>query len=103
VPEPPVAVVPRAGTGTAFVEAPRGILLHAYTYDAEGRVAAANVVTPTALNAASVEDRFRAVVARDPEAADEVLSRRLEMVARAYDPCISCAVHLVRPRGGRRR
>jgi sulfhydrogenase subunit alpha len=99
-PERPAPVVPRAGTGTAVTEAPRGLLLHRYTYDAGGRIAAAEVLTPTALNAASVEERFRAVVERDPAAGDAALTLRLEMVARAYDPCISCSVHLIRRRGG---
>ena len=27
---------------------------------------------------------------------EEILQAKLEMVARAYDPCISCSVHLVR-------
>jgi sulfhydrogenase subunit alpha len=99
-PERPAPVVPRSGTGTAVTEAPRGLLLHRYTYDAGGRIAAAEVLTPTALNAASVEERFRAVVERDPAAGDAALTLRLEMVARAYDPCISCSVHLIRRRGG---
>jgi sulfhydrogenase subunit alpha len=96
--EPPVPVAPRAASGTAVVEAPRGLLLHRYRYDADGRVAGAEVITPTALNAASIEDRFAALVAADPVADDRDLVRRLEMVARAYDPCISCSVHLVRRR-----
>jgi coenzyme F420-reducing hydrogenase alpha subunit len=27
-----------------------------------------------------------------------VLTKKLEMIARAYDPCVSCSVHLIRPR-----
>jgi sulfhydrogenase subunit alpha len=92
-------VAPRAGTGTAVIEAPRGLLLHRYDFDAQGRVLRANVVTPTAANAASVEERFRQVVERDPGAGDDELRHRLERVARAYDPCISCSVHLVRQAG----
>jgi coenzyme F420-reducing hydrogenase alpha subunit len=29
---------------------------------------------------------------------EAVIGRRLQMIARAYDPCISCSVHLVRRR-----
>ena len=36
--EPPVAVRPKAGAGTAITEAPRGILIHSYHYDDEGKV-----------------------------------------------------------------
>lgn len=96
--EPPAAVQPRAGTGTAITEAPRGLLIHSYTYDAEGRIVAADVVTPTALNAASMEMHFRRTVEQSPQRDDATLRMRLERVARAYDPCISCSVHLVRRR-----
>lgn len=99
-PERPAAIVPRSGVGTAVTEAPRGLLLHRYAYDENGRITAAEVLTPTALNAASVEARFRQVVERDPAAGDAALKLRLEMVARAYDPCISCSVHLIRRREG---
>ena len=46
----------------AAVEAPRGLLGHSYRYDDAGRLVTADVVTPTALNAASVEHRLRAAV-----------------------------------------
>ncbi len=94
--EAPVAVEPRAATGTAITEAPRGLLIHSYTYDAEGRVTSADVITPTALNAASMEHHFRCAAEQCREHDDAVLAKRLEMIARAYDPCISCSVHLVR-------
>ena len=96
--ERPVPVQPRAGTGTAITEAPRGLLIHSYTYDAEGTLVSADVITPTALNAASMETHFRRLVEQCPERADGVLAQRLEMLARAYDPCISCSVHLMRKR-----
>jgi sulfhydrogenase subunit alpha len=90
----PVTVKPRAGTGTAVTEAPRGLLVHNYEFDAEGRVVAADVITPTAFNAASVENHMRAAVEQCDDPAD--LDRRLQMIARAYDPCISCSVHVIR-------
>jgi sulfhydrogenase subunit alpha len=97
-PEPPVEVRPRAGTATVVTEAPRGILLHSYTYDEAGRITAADVITPTAFNAASIEEHFRGAVARDGTKDEASLKHSLEMIARAYDPCISCSVHLVRRR-----
>ena len=96
--ERPMPVHPRAGTGTAITEAPRGLLIHSYTYDDEGRVTAADVVTPTALNAASLELHLRRAVEQCAERDEAVISKRLQMIARAYDPCISCSVHLVRQR-----
>jgi sulfhydrogenase subunit alpha len=96
--ERPVPIHPRAGTGTAITEAPRGMLIHSYTYDAEGRIAAADVITPTALNAASMELHFRRTVEQCADREEATLAKRLQMIARAYDPCISCSVHLVRRR-----
>jgi sulfhydrogenase subunit alpha len=97
-PERPVPVRPRAGTGTAVTEAPRGLLVHSYTYDNAGLLTVADVITPTAMNAASIERHFRVAVDQSAEKDDATLTRKLEMIARAYDPCISCSVHLVRRR-----
>jgi len=95
--EPPVQPA-RVGParGAAATEVPRGTLFHAYELDAEGRVASADVITPTAQNFSNAEDQFRATVRDGASESDEVLRRRLEMVARAYDPCISCSVHTIR-------
>ncbi|MDH3455658.1 MAG: Ni/Fe hydrogenase subunit alpha [Gemmatimonadota bacterium] len=92
--EEPPSIRPREGTGTAITEAPRGLLIHSYTYDAGGHIVRADVITPTAINAASMEDHFRHAVARSKGGDD--MARMLEMIARAYDPCISCSVHVVR-------
>lgn len=90
----------RAGRGIAAVEVPRGTLFHEYELDAEGRVVAANIITPTAQNLANVERDLRRAVenllAARPAGGDEELRLDLSMVARAYDPCISCSVHVVR-------
>lgn len=95
-----VAFTVRAGRGVGAIEVPRGTLFHEYELDDQGRVVAANVITPTAQNLANLERDLREAVERTladkPEAADHELKLRLEMVARAYDPCISCSVHLVR-------
>ena len=91
-----VPVHPRAGTGTAVTEAPRGLLIHSYTYDAEGKIVSADVVTPTALNAACLEHYLRRTVEQSVERDEATLKRKLGMIARAFDPCISCSVHLVR-------
>ena len=90
----------RAGEGVGAIEAPRGTLFHHYALDAEGTVIFANVITPTAQNLASVERDMRTTVetllSEDPQAETDRLKMGLEMVARAYDPCISCSVHVVR-------
>ena len=86
----------RAGQGTAATEVPRGTLYHHYELDSIGQVVAADVITPTAQNFANAEDQLRATVRDAGEVAEETLRHRLEMVARAYDPCVSCSVHVIR-------
>jgi sulfhydrogenase subunit alpha len=90
----------RAGRGIAAVEVPRGILFHEYEIDDDGRVVAANIVTPTAQNLANVERDLRAaaesLLPTGPPGGDAELRQDLEMVTRAYDPCISWSVHVVR-------
>jgi sulfhydrogenase subunit alpha len=91
-----VPVTPRAGTGVGVTEAPRGLLVHSYTYDEQGCVVAADVITPTAMNAASLEQHLRKTVEQSAERDEPTLKKKLQMIARAYDPCISCSVHLIR-------
>jgi sulfhydrogenase subunit alpha len=91
-----------AGRGVGAIEAPRGTLFHEYAIDDDGRIVSANVITPTAQNLANTERDLRRAVetllARDRDLPDAELRLSLEMVARAYDPCISCSVHLTRIR-----
>lgn len=93
----------RAGRGVSAIEVPRGTLFHEYVLDAQGRVEAANVITPTAQNLANTERDMRHAAEQrlaDPAPADDqALKLDLEMVARAYDPCISCSVHVIREEG----
>jgi len=91
--ENPVKIKPKASQGTAAAEAPRGTLYHSYTFDKEGRVTKADVITPTAQNLANLEKDFRASAERLVDEPEGSLKAKLEMVARAYDPCISCSVH----------
>jgi coenzyme F420-reducing hydrogenase alpha subunit len=81
------------GTGTALMEAPRGLLVHHYVVDEWGTVVAADIVTPTAINQRVMQKQIMADLAGedDPMRLQEVTER----IIRAYDPCISCAVHLV--------
>lgn len=85
---------PRPGVGTAAFEAPRGLLIHHYVVDDWGQVAVADIVTPTAINQLAMERQLFADLAGiDDEA---VLRSNAERIVRAYDPCISCAVHIIR-------
>ncbi len=86
-----------AGRGIGITEAPRGLLIHDYTYDKNGKCVKANCVIPTNLNTGNMEDDLKALV---PELVDQGKSPEdikfvLEMLVRAYDPCFSCSVHLI--------
>lgn len=94
--EPVVAYTPKPAVAASASEVPRGTLFHEYQIDASGRIAGADVITPTAQNCAHVEEQFRATVRGAGESSDDDLRHRLEIVARAYDPCVSCSVHVIR-------
>ncbi|MFO7607979.1 MAG: Ni/Fe hydrogenase subunit alpha [Candidatus Krumholzibacteriia bacterium] len=85
----------RFGTGIASTEVPRGILYHEYTYDRQGRVAAANCIIPTGQNLANIDDDMKKLVPEVIGEPKEQITLKLEMLVRAYDPCISCSVHLL--------
>jgi len=83
--------------GRNAVEAPRGLLYHDYRFDDDGCITKANIITPTAQNAANIEKDIR-VMASNHVGEDAELMNNIEVMIRAYDPCISCSVHLVRLR-----
>ena len=84
------------GSGTGAVEAPRGVLYHHYEIK-DGLVDVADIITPTAQNLDDIEKHMKLTAERmlAEGKKDEEVRLGLEMVARAYDPCISCATHLV--------
>jgi sulfhydrogenase subunit alpha len=87
----------RAARGVGALEVPRGTLIHEYSFDDEGIIQSANVITPTAQNLANTERDLRTAVERllaSEVGSEATLKLKLEMVARAYDPCISCSVHV---------
>jgi sulfhydrogenase subunit alpha len=92
---PAVEVAPRAGTGHGCSEAPRGILYHRYTIDAQGTILAADIIPPTSQNQGTIEDDLRAVVERSLDEPNDRLTLLCEQTIRNYDPCISCATHFL--------
>lgn len=91
----PIAV--REGEGIGYVEAPRGVLIHHYRIDGSGNVFYSNIITPTALNHAMMELSLLREAKRGYGELDECsLIQRLEETVRAFDPCISCSVHIVK-------
>jgi sulfhydrogenase subunit alpha len=89
----PVGYRIKAGSGTAATEAPRGTLYHTLAVDDDGFVTAGNVITPTAQNLANLEADMRAFAPTVVDLPEEQFVLRVEQLVRAYDPCLSCAVH----------
>ena len=96
-PDPPaVEVVPRAGVGFGWTEAPRGLLWHRYAIDDDGTILEARIVPPTSQNQGRIEQSLHGFVQQHVELADDELHLRCEQAVRSYDPCISCATHFLR-------
>ena len=93
---PAVPVEPRAGTGAGATEAPRGMLVHRYRIEADGSIAEARIVPPTAQNQKCIEEDLREFVQPRLGLDDRALTWQCEQAVRNYDPCISCATHFLR-------
>jgi F420-non-reducing hydrogenase large subunit len=88
-----VKVTPKGGRGIVVVEAPRGILAHEYSLADDGRLEKMKLIIPTQINNEAINLNVK-------DAATEFIHQgeikpgllnRIEMVIRAYDPCIKCA------------
>ncbi|MFB6129157.1 MAG: Ni/Fe hydrogenase subunit alpha [Halorhabdus sp.] len=86
---------PTAGRGIGAIEVPRGVLFHEYTYDDAGEVTEANCVIPTNQNHGNIQRDMDALVPTIVEQPEDDVEHTLEMLVRAYDPCISCSTHYV--------
>ena len=86
------------GEGVGACEVPRGVLFHHYRIDADGRIAGANCIIPTGQNLANIEADMRALVPQILDQGPEKVRLALEMLVRAYDPCISCSTHFLNVR-----
>jgi len=82
-------------TGVGATEVPRGLLIHEYTVDDGGTITGANFVIPTNMNHNNIERDLKALVPKIVDKSKEEITLTLEMLVRAYDPCISCSTHLL--------
>jgi len=85
----------KAGTGVGAVEVPRGILFHCYEVDEKGIIIKANCIIPTSQNVNNIERDMKKLVPEILHKSDEDITLSLEMLVRAYDPCISCSAHFL--------
>lgn len=92
----------KSGSGIGLTEAPRGALGH-WVDVVDGRIARYQVITPTCWNASPrdtkgilgpMEQAIVGTPVEDPNQPIEVLR-----VIHSFDPCLSCAVHVMRPHG----
>ena len=93
--EKPNREITRYGRGIATTEVPRGILFHDYTYNRKGMIEKANCIIPTGQNLANIDDDMKKLVPEVIDESKEAITKKLEMLVRAYDPCISCSVHML--------
>jgi sulfhydrogenase subunit alpha len=86
----------KAGRGVGAVEAPRGLLIHDYTFDGKGILTGANCIIPTNQNHNNIQKDMEALVPGILNLSEDEIRLRLEMLVRSYDPCISCSTHALK-------
>lgn len=94
--------MPAGGAGVGLTEAPRGALGHWVTVNS-GKISSYQIITPTCWNASPrdgngmrgpIEEALIGTPINNPDEPIEVVR-----VIHSFDPCLSCAVHLMRPHG----
>jgi len=79
--------------GIGVCEAPRGILFHMYRIDKKGIIRDCNIITPTAQFLQNLEEDLKVFLPDLKKMKETERKRKIKMLIRAYDPCISCATH----------
>jgi len=79
--------------GVGAIEAPRGTLYHMYEFDKNGIVRNCDIITPTVQNLTNLEDDANTYLKQNKSVTIPRREHELEMLVRAYDPCITCSVH----------
>lgn len=79
------------GSGLAAIEAPRGTLFTYLEVNAAGRVSDCNIITPTAQSLSNLEEDLASYLPTIRHALARTKVRKIRVLIRAYDPCISCA------------
>ena len=93
--------IPQTASGFGLTEAPRGALGH-WLQIANSRISRYQIITPTCWNASPRDDHGKrgpieqaliGTPVQDPGQPIEVLR-----VIHSFDPCLSCAVHVMEPK-----
>lgn len=86
----------RRNEGIGIIEAPRGTLIHHYEVDDKDRITRCNLIVSTTHNNEPMNQAVKwvanNVISGKPEITESMLNQ-VEVVIRAYDPCLSCATH----------
>jgi NAD-reducing hydrogenase large subunit len=71
--------------GVGWVDGPRGLLVHRYATGSDGRLAAAQILTPTVQNEPWLAELLTAAASADDT------ERVMETAIREADPCLPCS------------
>jgi NAD-reducing hydrogenase large subunit len=80
--------------GIGIIEAPRGTLTHHYQVDDKGMITRCNLIVSTTHNNEPMNRAVRWVadkVISEQGTITDAMLNQVEVVVRAYDPCLSCA------------
>ncbi len=88
---------PRGNVSVGIIEAPRGTLIHHYEVDDQDLVTECNLIVSTTHNNQAMNEAIREVARRylDGHEPTEGLLNHIEVAIRAFDPCLSCATHVL--------
>lgn len=82
--------------GAGLIEAPRGTLFHHYQINENDQITMANLIVSTTNNNEPMNRAVNYVAKAQmtgKKTITEPMMNAVEMVIRAYDPCLSCATH----------
>ncbi len=97
-PESPIKSTLSSGEGIGLIEAPRGILYHHLTIE-NNIVKNAEILVPTGQNQLCIQNDITNLVnaqLKSGQLDKNTLEHDIEVLIRAYDPCMSCASHFLK-------
>lgn len=96
--EKPLKPQIKESTGVGVVEAPRGTLYYKISINKLGKIIALDLCIPTQQNIIHLEKDISSYVEQllKKNKDKSFITREIEKMIRAYDPCMSCATHFLR-------
>jgi F420-non-reducing hydrogenase large subunit len=87
----------KAGEGVGCVEAPRGPLFHHYVINDNGFITKSNLIIATQQNTFAINRSIKLAAEKhlNGGALSDEGANLVESAIRSYDPCLSCATHLI--------